>query len=448
MRDADEHSELSSGEESFELTEAPASEQLDAPEASVELVEDGQLPGSAVTLTGPAARDLIETVAPVAREAAKAGKKLRAVRKASKAGQELYRIVPREDLAKGLKNQTLRMGTALKGGDATVLVKHAKTGRTAGHADLVKADVKAKPSLAKALGPVAWQAMAMATQQHYLVEINDKLAGVEKGVDEVLARQGDEKRSTVEELRDEATRIRTKLAQGQAVDSDALETYLHNAGRVQRELALTAGRAANNYLAGELSPEEAEDAFLLAVFAAQTLAELSGVYVGLPSDSAEQLRFRIDGEFVRLGPRREQLRTIARTLNSAHLRWQMHENIYDKKRPRHRLLQEVNKVSPKKIGGEEPLALPLSPSGAAQVGDVLRLSSGTPDALLIEVSGDEVRVAVESERRRELLPAGAELSDAQIDDAVTRYSDGRWYVHGHYGPYTTREAAVTRLRNL
>jgi hypothetical protein len=30
----------------------------------------------------------------------------------------------------------------------------------------------ATPSLTKVLGPVAWEAMAMATQQHYLVKIS------------------------------------------------------------------------------------------------------------------------------------------------------------------------------------------------------------------------------------------------------------------------------------
>ena len=428
-------------ERSNEITEPVASERLDAPEASVELVEDAQLPTSAVTLTGEAARDLVEAVAPVAKEALKAGKKLREVKKV---GKELYRIVPRDDLAKGLADKTLRMGVARKGGDATLLVKSRETGRIAGQSDLVKA----KPNVAKALGPVAWQAMAMATQQHYLVEINDKLAGVQKGVDEVLARQSDEKRSAVEELGDEAGRIRTKLAQDQPVDPDVLETYLHDAGRVQRELALTAERAANKYLTGELSAEKAEDAFVLALLAAQTLAELSGVYVGLPTSSAEQLQFRIDGEFARLGPRREQLRAIATTLNSAHHRWQMHEIIYERNRPQNRVLQGVNKVSPKKVGGDKPAALPLSPSGAGQVEEVLGLSSTAPESLLIEVSGGDVRIAVESERRKELPPASAPLTDAEIDNAITRYSDGRWYVHGRYGPYKTREAAVSRLRTL
>ncbi|MDQ3631358.1 MAG: hypothetical protein M3417_08865 [Actinomycetota bacterium] len=41
----------------------------------------------------------------------------------------------------------------------------------------------------------------MATQQHYLVEINDKLEGVQKGVDEVLSRMDDDKLGTLAKVR-------------------------------------------------------------------------------------------------------------------------------------------------------------------------------------------------------------------------------------------------------
>ena len=118
------------------------------------------------------------------------------------------------------------MAIARKGGDASVLVKSTETGRIAGRADLKSA----KPSAMKALGPVAWQAMALATQQHYLVEINDKLGGVKGAVDELLARLTDDKRAEADELRDEAARIRVKLARGENVDVSSLDNWLHRAG--------------------------------------------------------------------------------------------------------------------------------------------------------------------------------------------------------------------------
>jgi hypothetical protein len=427
------------------------SSELAGPDASVELVEDQRgLTGSGVTLSGESARELIEAVAPVAKELARAGKTIAGSRKAQDGTRQLYRIVPRKELAEGLKKNALRMATPRAGGDATVLVKHAESGRIAGQADLVKAkEIRAVPSAMKALGPVAWQAMAMATQQHYLVEINDKLADLGKGVDEILARQSDEKRSAVEELRDEAARIRSKIGQGRRVDADQLEQYLHDAGRVQRELALTAERAADNYLKGEVSAQEAEDAFSLAMFAAQTLAELSGVYVSLPSRSAEDLQFRLDGEFGRLEPRRELLRGIARTLNRAHRAWAAHSLIYEeRKRPRARVLREFNKISPKKIGGEAPPAVPLSDVGAELVSSLLALSASQPESLLLEIGNGEVRVAVEAERAREVSPQTRGTTEEEIDESITRYSDGGWWVDGRFGPYKTREAAIARLRSL
>jgi hypothetical protein len=417
-------------------------------EASIEPVVGGeQLPESAITLTGDAAVALTDAVAPVAKELARAGK---TVARARDDAKNLYRLVPRKDLAEGLQSGALKMGVPRKGGDATVLVKSAKTGRTVGHADLVKAKhAKPVPSAMKALGPVAWQAMAMATQQHYLVEINEQLAGVQRGVDEILARLTDEQRGRIEELREEANRVRTKLLQGRSVDPDTLEGYLHKAGELQRTLTYTAERAALGYLAGERPAKEAEDEFHLALLAAHAMAELSSAYVSLPSSSVEELQLRVDGEFARLTPRRELLQSIGRTLNKAHLKWQMHATIYENEmQPKKRALRAFNEVSPKKIGGPKPRAGPLSPEGEGQVRQLLGISQPVPEALLIEVGDGEVRVAVESDRSPELPDGDAPLSEEQIDEAVTMYSDGKWWVHGKYGPYHTREAAVVRLQTL
>jgi hypothetical protein len=87
-----------------------------------------------------------------------------------------FRLVPSEQASKGLADGSLRWATGKKG-DASVLIKDKATGRIAGHGQLQKA----RPSPAKVLGPAAWEAMAMATQQHYLVEINDKLQCIERG---------------------------------------------------------------------------------------------------------------------------------------------------------------------------------------------------------------------------------------------------------------------------
>lgn len=411
--------------------------ELELSDATVEVVRDEDqelLPRSAVTLEGDAALGLVDALGTTAKEAFTAGRKLKST--------NLYRIVPREELARGLADKRLRMAIARKGGDASVLVKSAETGRIAGRADLKNA----KPSAMKALGPVAWQAMALATQQHYLVEINDKLAGVQGAVDELLARLTDDKRAEADELRDEAARIRVKLARAENVDVSSLDNWLHRAGVLQKSLAATAERAANGYLIGEMTAREAEDAFALALFSAQSLAELSGLLVALPTSSTEQLQHRLDDEWARLGPRRERLRGIAATLNRGHHHWRMHQALYDERRPQNPIALGVNRISPLKVGEKAPRAEPLSAEGLQRAESLLGLAATSPESLLVEVGDGRVRVAVEREQAVAL--GSRELSDNDIDLRVTQYADGHWYADGHYGPYESKSAAVTRLRNL
>lgn len=404
-------------------------------DATVETLPEGsRLPDTAVTLEGDAALGLADALGSTAVEAFKGARRVRST--------DLYRIVPREDLAQGLADKRLRMAIPRKGGDASVQVKNTATGRFAGRADLRKA----KPSATKALGPVAWQAMALATQQHYLVEINDKLAGVEGAVTELLARLTDDKRAKVEELREEATRIRSRLASGETVSAGTIEEMLFDAGVVQKSLAATAERAANDYLVGESTANQAEEAFTLALFAAQTLADLSGLLVSLPAASTGELQRRLDTEWARLEPRRERLRAVAATLSRGHHHWRMHQAIYEERRPRHVVARSVNRLSPLNMGEKPPRGLPLSADGVHRAESLLDLPPPAPESVLVEVTDGTVRVAVERER------PGSAPSDLRTDDdidrSITKYSDGKWYVEGHYGPYGSREAAVARLRSL
>jgi len=78
-------------------------------------------------------------------------------------------------------------------------VKNVKDGRIAGRSDLRQV----KPTALDLVGPAAWQAMALATQQHYLAEISQKLDGIKAGVDEVLARLDDDRIGALKAMRGE-----------------------------------------------------------------------------------------------------------------------------------------------------------------------------------------------------------------------------------------------------
>jgi hypothetical protein len=75
---------------SDEKTPVAAEGELAGPDASLELVEDQRrLTGSGVTLSGESARELIEAVAPMARELARAGKTIAGNRKAQEGTGQL-----------------------------------------------------------------------------------------------------------------------------------------------------------------------------------------------------------------------------------------------------------------------------------------------------------------------------------------------------------------------
>ncbi|MCW3001925.1 MAG: hypothetical protein JWQ20_1223 [Conexibacter sp.] len=94
---------------------------------------------------------------------------------------EVVRLIPPARLADGLRDGTLQYLTTKAGADKAIIV-NAKTRDFAGHGDIVRS------SQAAVAGAIAWQAMAVVTQQYYLHEINDKLETVTLGVADLRAR--------------------------------------------------------------------------------------------------------------------------------------------------------------------------------------------------------------------------------------------------------------------
>ena len=124
----------------------------------------------------------------------------------------------------------------------------------------------------------------------------------------------------------------------------------------------------------------------------------------------------------------------------------MHQALYDERRPQNPVALGVNRISPLKVGEKAPRAEPLTADGLQRAESLLGLAATGPESLLVEIGDGRVRVAVEREQAV-ALPS-RELSDYEIDLRVTQYADGHWYADGHYGPYESKSAAVTRLRNL
>lgn len=122
-------------------------------------------------------------------------------------------LVQSEELQRGIRSGTLRKASSAQGA-TSVLIKDSATGRIAGHSQLKK--VAPKP--ASLLGPAAWQALAMATQQHYLVETTAKLDVLRKGIDEALARMDDDRIGKLNHISEKAADARAELAISGAAD--------------------------------------------------------------------------------------------------------------------------------------------------------------------------------------------------------------------------------------
>ena len=195
---------------SDELSELPAPPNADAL-MQVEVLPPDLVPHveRGVSLRGEAAINVTDSLGSLARTGVGVG---------HLATASSYRLVPSEKAAKGLADGSLRWATANKG-DASVLIKEKATGRIAGQASLQKVE----PNPATILGPAAWEAMAMATQQHYLVEINDKLESIERGVDEVLSRMDDDKLGTLEHASRIARASLDMLDQGRTLSQNRIQ---------------------------------------------------------------------------------------------------------------------------------------------------------------------------------------------------------------------------------
>lgn len=214
----------------------------------VEWLEEppGERADTGVRLSGDAARDVTDALG------ALVGIGYRAQERAS----AYYLVAPSDEVAKKLADGTLRWANTERG-DASVLIKDAKSGQVATHGLLRKG------GLGEVLGPVAWQAMAMATQQHYLVSIDRKLDGIQHGIEEVLARDEDDKLAELEQASASAQDAIAELLSGvndsPQLRADAAEN-LRATSVVWRSLQRRAKRHADSYFLAEANADRSAGA--------------------------------------------------------------------------------------------------------------------------------------------------------------------------------------------
>jgi hypothetical protein len=295
----------------------------------------------AVRLRGEAARGVRDSLQRATREGVLLARRATA--------DPVYRLVAPEKLKSGLASKTLRHATP-KSGDASVLVKNAKTGRIAGKADLKRV----KPSL---VGPALWQAMAVATQQHYLVEISGKLDGISRGVEEILARMDDQIRGKLDAFEEVADDAREHIARhGDLPDERIAELRItaKDAKTLWSEVKQTADRHLMQYKAGELDAEQVDQSFVHLVRATQVLMRCSEALLSVPHRTSKELEDAFAWERDRMMPALPDFEQSVRELVSASRTWGARHRKYEWERPKDPLRKGLNALPVVQIGPRKP----------------------------------------------------------------------------------------------
>jgi hypothetical protein len=134
--------------------------------------------------------------------------------------------------------------------------------------------------------------MAMATQQHYLVEISDKLEGIASGLDELLERDDDDKRGTLVHVENTVARSRERLEGHGSLSASRIHELrdgARDAGRVWHQLRERFPRHLTGYGEGETSREDVERSWELLLHATRGMVGASGLLTSLPFATVEEL---------------------------------------------------------------------------------------------------------------------------------------------------------------
>ena len=338
----------------------------------------------AVRLTGRAAEEVLSNLPEPATN------KLLA-RKAKRATEATFRIALSPEQQKALKDGTQAFKTPGKG-DATVRLLDTATGKSVQEASLEKVSpgaLAARPSPAKMLGPVVWEAMAMATQQHYLVEIDKKLDGIAKGVDEVLAREDDRTLAIFREVRDIVRDSRERFDAGDELSSARVQEMHRLAGDARREwhvLYQRTHRLLNEYKNGDTEREKVQEAWELVWVATEVLVEVSGLLTSLPCASIEDLLAASREEHDRVVDAVNDIRELAADMHAAHLQWRsdrLQWQLYGSRNPITNRVRAIRKQPVLTKPAQHDLGYDL----ARQLRELIT-PVAEPEAMLVTVNAD------------------------------------------------------------
>jgi hypothetical protein len=297
---------------------------------------------------------------------------------------EVYRLVPPKNLAEGIRSENAASRDA-RARRCVGAHQGRQKRRIAGKSDLKRV----KPNALKVLGPAAWQAMALATQQHYLVEISGKLDNLQRGIDEVLARLTDAQHGTLRHLREKADDVLAALSRGEPISASRvadLRASADSAKKLWHQLARTAERQLGEYRDGTRSAHEVEESFAMLAQATQVLAHCSDALMAVPYGTDAELEQAFAEERDRMLPALPNFRDLVTELLEASAEWNERHADYEQRRLKHPAPRLVNAIKPlPHIGQRKPVQEPLDDEARWRYRRLAPFEQTGPPQLLVEV---------------------------------------------------------------
>jgi hypothetical protein len=262
-----------------------------------------------------------------------------------------------------------------------------RRGKFTGKADLRSGGA---PSEMKLIGPAAWQALAIATQQHYLVEISSKLSAIDGKLDELIARDEDLKVSGSRKARALAAAVQTTLTAGDIVTPqrrEELGALLRRIDDDWRELWTRTDRSLKSYQVEGSTREDAarvDIAWSQLLHATQALAETSTAFAALPHDQPDTATALRREESDRVAGCLSDLHELAERLHTAHASAQATRTLHDVNHTNNPVERVRRKLTKTQLpSGPGPLDARL-----ARIARELADPPAPPRAMLVDIRKD------------------------------------------------------------
>ena len=196
----------------------------------------------------------------------------------------IVRLTPSDEIRRGLQSGKYAL-MKTKDGRTLASVRNVETGRKAKDIGFTELPVKGGGvKLAGAGAAVAWQAMAIATQQHYLVEISGTLGRIEAGLEDAKERGFADRRAELRTIDDDLTLIERHLAAGDEMGANDRQSAMSAHARAKK-IALESLANAGRILGADEDPATAQSDLELADHAVAVAARCAATVLRLPYES-------------------------------------------------------------------------------------------------------------------------------------------------------------------